>query len=72
MKMMETRRSRFKRMAVKRTNKVLEQLRILGNLSNRSHYDFTEVEVNKMFKAIEEQLRGIKSKFRSKRERFSL
>lgn len=70
--MAETRRSRFKRMATKRTNKVLEQLRILGNLSNKSYYDYSDEEINKMFRAIESQLKTVKARFKRKRRKFKL
>jgi len=42
--MAETRREKFKRLAEKRTNAVLEQLRILGNLSNKANYDYSPEE----------------------------
>lgn len=70
--MSDIRRSRFKRIATKRTNKVLEQLRILGNLSNKSYYNYSEAEVNKMFKAIESQLRTVKTRFKPRRRKFKL
>jgi len=69
----ETRHERFKRIATKRTNEILEKIRILGNCSNRSSYEYTEEEVNKIFSEIEKQLKFIKAKFLAeKRERFKL
>jgi len=69
----ETRHERFKRIATKRTNEILEKIRILGNCSNRSSYEYTEEEVNKIFSEIEKQLRLNKAKFLAeKRERFKL
>lgn len=61
--MSETRNERFKRLAIYRTNAVLEKLRILGNLSNKANYDYSEEEINKIFSAIESQLRTIKARF---------
>lgn len=61
--MTETRNERFKRLAMTRTNAVLEKLRILGNLSNKINYDYSEDNVRKIFQAIEEQIRIIKAKF---------
>lgn len=57
------RRDRFKRLAVYRTNEVLKRLKVLGNCANRSAYDYTEEEVNKIFNEIEKQVKHIKSKF---------
>ena len=69
----ETRNERFRRIATKRTNEILEKIRILGNCSNRSSYEYTDEEVNKIFSEIEKQLKLIKAKFLAeKRERFKL
>ncbi len=71
--MIETRHERFKRLAAKRTNEILEKIRILGNCSNRSSYEYTEEDVNKIFSEIDKQLKLTKSKFLAgKRERFKL
>jgi len=70
---MENRRERFKRLAEKRTNEVLYRLKILGNLSNKSSYEYTSEDINKIFRAIDEQTKTSKSKFRTEKERsFSL
>jgi hypothetical protein len=69
----ETRHERFKRIAAKRTNEILEKIRILGNCSNKSSYEYTEDEVNKIFSELEKHLRLSKAKFLArKRERFKL
>ncbi len=69
----ETRHERFKRVASKRTNDILERIRILGNCSNKSSYEFTEEEVNKIFSEIDKHLKLTKAKFLAgKRERFKL
>lgn len=71
--MEETRHERFKRVASKRTNEILEKIRILGNCSNKSSYEYTEEEVNKIFNEIDKQLKLTKAKFLvGKRERFKL
>ena len=59
----EERRQNFKRLAVARTNEVLRRLKILGNCSNRSHYDYTEEEINKIFSEVEKKIRETKAKF---------
>ena len=71
--MAETRNERFKRIAAKRTNDILEKIRILGNCSNKSSYEYAEDEVNKIFSEIDKQLKLAKAKFSAgKRERFKL
>ena len=59
----EQKRERFKRLGTQRTNTVLLRLKVLGNCSNRSAYDYTEEEVNKIFSEIERRVRETKSKF---------
>jgi hypothetical protein len=69
----EQKNERFKRLASRRTEKILNDLRVLGNCSNKSVYSFTDEEVNKIFYSIEEQLRIVKSRFRTIRhKKFSL
>lgn len=66
---METRKEKFVRLATYRTNLVLEKLRILGNLSNKTNYDYTDEDVNKIFAAIDSQLRITKARFAGKRKK---
>lgn len=69
----ESRHERFKRIASKRTNDILEKIRILGNCSNKSSYEYTEEEINKIFSEIDKQLKLTKARFLGgKRERFRL
>lgn len=53
----------FKRLATSRTNDILKKLRTLGNCSNRSSYDYSREDVNKIFNAIEQATKESKSKF---------
>lgn len=70
--MNETRRQRFKRLATRRVNKALNQLRVLGNLSNKSYYDYSEDDINKMFRAMDAQLKSVKGRFHSGPKKFKL
>jgi hypothetical protein len=65
----ENKAEKFERLANLRTNQILEQLRRLGNLSNRNHYDYTEDEVQKIFNTIEEAVSDAKSRFLSRTRR---
>ena len=69
----ESRHERFKRIASKRTNDIFEKIRILGNCSNKSSYEYTEEEVNKIFSEIDKQLKLTKAKFLGgRKEKFRL
>ena len=60
----ETKRQRFQRLAEKRTNDVLERLRILGNCANRGQYDYSADDVRKIFNAIEREYKIIRLRFK--------
>ncbi|WP_322795357.1 hypothetical protein [Tepidiforma sp.] len=69
----ETKAERFRRLAETRTNAVIEKIRLLGNLSNRANYEYTDEEVELMFAAIDEALRNSRARFRMERpKRFRL
>jgi len=59
----ENNRERFKRLATLRTNTILQRLKVLGNCSNRSVYDYSEEEINRIFSEIERRVRETKAKF---------
>jgi len=66
-------RERFKKLAVYRTNEVLKRLKVLGNCANRSAYEYTEDEVNKIFSEVDKRMKEIKAKFHfPKKEEFKL
>ena len=60
---METKRDRFVRLAEARTNKIIDMLRLLGNCANKSNYDYSDTDVQKIFLAIEKELKSTKMKF---------
>jgi hypothetical protein len=69
----EAREERFKRLATARTNAVLDKLRILGNLSNKQLYNYSGEDIDKIFSAINKQIREIRAKFQPEKEqRFKL
>jgi hypothetical protein len=59
----ETRHERFVRIATRRTNTIIEKIRILANLSDPRAYEYTTDEVDEMFGAIERELKNSKSTF---------
>lgn len=70
--MANVRRDRFLKIASNRTNKIIDDIRLLSNCSNTNNYEYTEEEVEKMFVAISAALDEAKSKFdfRASKERF--
>lgn len=70
----ENKEQRFKRIASKRTEKVLDALRKLGNCSNRGVYSYSNEDVSKIFSAVDSEVKRIKVLFNSKAKsnKFSL
>ena len=60
---MESRHNRFVRIAEARTNKLIEQIRLLSNCSNRSNYEYHDDEVELIFSTIQKELKLAKSRF---------
>ena len=63
MKSYETKRDRFVRIAEARTNKIINMIQLLGNCSNQSQYDYTQKDVDKIFKAIQTELDEAKRRY---------
>ena len=71
--MQESKHDRFVRVAERRTNDVLERIRILSNCSSTGNYEYSEKEVAKIFGEIDRALRMARGKFQGeKRHRFTL
>ncbi len=64
----ETKKDRFKRLAEIRTTAVLNRLRVLGNCSQRHSYEYSTKDIEKIFSAIEKQIRIIRSKFENSKD----
>ncbi len=56
---------KFKRIATLRTNVILEKIRILGKLSDKQRYKYTDEDINKIFSAINKQIKEVRIKFQS-------
>lgn len=67
--MSTTKQDNFIRLAEARTNKILDMLDLLGNLSNTSHYEYSEEQVENMFDAIQTELDEQKKRFTSKQSK---
>lgn len=68
----ETKEEKFKRIATARTQRILDDLRLLGNCANTKTYNYSDQEINKIFSAIEMELKRTKSLFKKKKTKFSL
>jgi len=60
----ETDRNKFVRLATKRVNNALKAIQLIGNLSNRSNYDFNDHDVEKIFSALATETRICRERFK--------
>ncbi len=47
---MESKRDKFKRLAEKRVNNAIKSINLVGNLSNKNIYDYTDDDVSRIFR----------------------
>lgn len=56
-------RAKFVRLASARVSRALRDIQLIGNLANRSNYDYTEDDVAKIFKALSDEVAACKRRF---------
>ena len=56
-------RKKFVELASKRVNRALKDIQLIGNLSNRSNYDYNEPDVAKIFKALTDETAACRKRF---------
>lgn len=59
----ETDREKFVRLANKRVNTAIKAIDLIGNLSNRSNYDYTQEDAEKIFLALNKELKACRERF---------
>jgi len=65
---MRDKKKKSTELAEARVNKTLKDLQLIGNLSNKSAYEFTDAEVKKIFSALQKGLDVAKAKFSKESE----
>jgi hypothetical protein len=58
---------RFRDLAESRTNKAIDAIMRIGNLSNRQVYEFEESEVRKIIRALKDAVSSVESRFETPR-----
>lgn len=54
---------KFKELAEKRVNNALKQIQLIGNLSNKSFYKYSNKDVEKIFKSLRDELKESHQRF---------
>ena len=65
---MSSKRNKFVQLAEKRVNNTLNNLRLIGNLANKTSYEYDQQDVDKIFRALNRGVSEAKSKFSSNGE----
>jgi len=60
---MGIKREKFVELAQARVNRTIKDLQLIGNLSNRSAYEFTDADIKKMFAAVQKAVDSAKARF---------
>jgi hypothetical protein len=59
-------RKKFVELAEKRVTRALRDLRLIGNLSNRSNYRYTEEDARKICKVLRDAVEEVRARFERK------
>lgn len=60
---MRDKRGKFVELANNRVNRAIKDLRLIGNLSNRSAYEYSEEDVRKILRALQREMESLKARF---------
>ncbi len=58
-------REKFVRLAEARTAKAMQSIRVIGNLANKSNYDYTDDDVRKISKTLHAEVDAMVARFRN-------
>lgn len=64
-KMATKSREKFIELAEKRVNRAIKDIRLVGNLSNKSNYKYSDEDVRTIFAAIEKELKQARERFQA-------
>ena len=56
-------KEKFHKLAKSRVNKAIKTIKLIGNLSNKSHYTYEQKEVDQIFNALNKEIKSTQSKF---------
>ena len=59
----EADREKFKELAEKRVNRALKDIKLIGNLSNRSNYSYEDKDAKLIIAALNKAVAEVKSRF---------
>jgi hypothetical protein len=63
---MKDKRRNFEKLAVHRVEQAVHYIELIGNLSNTRDYEYTEEDVRKIKKALDDARKGMEERFKNK------
>ena len=64
---MSKKSDKFKELARSRVNRAINMIRLIANLGNKAHYDYTSEQSKKIVSALQAEVNNVKTKFNSKK-----
>ena len=64
---MSKKSDKFKELARSRVNRAINMIRLIANLGNKAHYDYTSDQARKVVSALQAEVNNVKTKFNSKK-----
>lgn len=61
----ETKREKFIRIIENRMNRTLNEIKLIGNLSNKSNYEYDKNDIDKIIKTLKKSINDLEGKFKS-------
>lgn len=65
-------RAKFVKLASSRVTRALNDIKLIANLANRSNYDYTDEDVAKIFKALNEEIAACRKRFELSNKKASM
>ena len=63
--MKSNKREKFIRLAQARVERGIKIMRLIGNLSTRSNYEYSEADISKIITALENEIRELRARFKT-------
>lgn len=63
---MSKKNDKFKELAENRVRKAIKLLKLIGNLANKTHYDYSSPDANKIISVLRNEVKNIETRFKSK------
>ena len=67
--MSENSEDKFIRLAEKRVSNAMKSIRLIGNLSNRTNYSYSDKDIERIFNALNKELKVCQGRFKQSSSR---